>query len=193
MNQIRNLDAAHALAIYAMYIMNGYNEAAADGSDPSELQEQVGHIGVADAITRLAGIVGEYLASPYIKALGEHHPGVFEYEILEPLGKWLHGNSKCTSEEFRAELDRRFRAWMADERLQAVAGQMELARNAVKAKMAYRAALRELEIATTGREGEWSRPVRIHVEEYIDIVGHLAHLHPTSPLEALLAVAGGKF
>jgi hypothetical protein len=35
--------------------------------------------------------------------------------------------------------------------------------------------------------------VRIHVEEYIDIVGHLAHLNPTSPLEALLAIAGGKF
>jgi len=77
--------------------------------------------------------------------------------------RWASGYAGTASapSKFRAEPDRRFHAWMADERLEAVARQMELARNAVKAKNAYRAALRELEIATTGREGGWSRPVRI--------------------------------
>lgn len=58
--------------------------------------------------------------------------------------------------------------------------------------MTYKAALRELEIATAGREGGWSGRVRLHVEQYIDIVGRMAQLHPTSSLEALLAIAGGK-
>lgn len=70
------------MAVHAMYIMNGYGEVAAGGSEASELQEQVGHIGVADAIASVAAVVGEYLAAQDISALGEHHPGVFEYEIL---------------------------------------------------------------------------------------------------------------
>lgn len=133
MNQSRSIEAAHALAMHAMYIMNGYSEAASGGRDASVLQEQVGHIGVADTIASLAAVVGDYLASPEVTALGGHQPGVFEYEILEPLGKWLHGNSKCTAHEFRAELNRCFRAWMADQSLEAVVGQMELARKAVDA------------------------------------------------------------
>lgn len=192
MNQIRHNVAAHAVAMYAIYLMNGYQEACAAAGNASELQEQRGQLGLAQALANLAAIVDNYLGSADVKALGDGHPGVFEYEILEPLGKWLHAHSTCSPANFKAELDRRFRAWMKDERLEDMVDQLQLARRVVDTKTAYRNALRDLEVATSGREGGWSRPVRMHVEDYIDIVGRLAHLHPTSSLEALLAIAGGK-
>jgi hypothetical protein len=39
-------------------------------------------------------------------------PGVFEYEVLEPMGAWFADHSQCSRADFCLELDRQFRRFM---------------------------------------------------------------------------------
>lgn len=192
MTQDQTEATIHSVALIAMYLMIGY-EAEDRRLNGSELQDMSGHLGVADELSRIASTLHEHLQSPEAQALGHDYPGVLEYEVIEPLGQWLHANSMCTIEQARDEFARRFDAWLKNE---AAAGEelhvLELARKAVEARASYHAALRELEVVTAGREGGWPRFRRNRVEEFIDTIGGLVELHPTSPLQALVAVANGK-
>lgn len=189
MNQEDTKAATHSIALIAMYLMNGY-EAEARGSSSSQLQELSGHLAVADEIARIAQEIHDVLETEALPVGGEY-PGVLEYEVIEPLGKWLHANSMCTLDQARSEFASRFEAWMKGEPAQANLNALELARKAVDARTAYKAALRDLEVATTGRDGGWPRFRRNRVEEIIDTIGVLVEHHPTSPLQALIAVANG--
>lgn len=181
--------STHSVALIAMYLMNGY-EAEARASASSQLQELSGHLGVAEEIARIAAEIHEHLETEALP-VGVEYPGVLEYDVVEPLGKWLHANSMCTLEQARAEFARRFEAWVKDEPGEPDVKAVELARKAVDARAAYKAALRDLEVATTGRECGWPRLRRNRVEEIIDTIGALVEHHPTSPLQALIAVANG--
>lgn len=189
MNQQEAKAATHSVALIAMYLMNGY-EAEARGSNSSQLQELSGHLAVADEIARVAQEIHEVLETEALP-VGDGYPGVLEYEVIEPLGKWLHANSMCTLDQARSEFASRFEAWMKGEPAQAELNALELARKAVEARTAYKAALRDLEVATTGRDAGWPRFRRTRVEEIIDTIGVLVEHHPTSPLQALIAVANG--
>lgn len=181
---------AHSVALIAMYLMNGY-EAEARIMSSSKLQEMSGHLGVADELACVAAAIHDHLESPEAQALGTEYPGVLEYEVIEPIGQWLHANSICTVDEARTEFARRFEAWMKEEPAAALPSVLEIARKAVEARVAYRAALLELETATAGREGGWPRFRRTRVEEIIDTTAEAVKHHPTSPLQALVAVAQG--
>ena len=190
MNDEQAKAARHSIALIAMYLMNGY-EAEARASNSSQLQEVAGHLAVADEIARIAAEIHEQLETEAL-AVGGEYPGVLEYDVIEPLGKWLHANSMCTLDQARDEFARRFEAWMKDEPDEADVNAVELARKAVDARSAYKAALHDLEVATTGREGGWPRFRRNRVEEFIDTISVLVEHHPNSPLHALIAVANGK-
>lgn len=190
MNQQEAQAATHSVALIAMYLMNGY-ETEARSANSCELQQLSGHLAVADAIARIAQGIHEILETEALP-VGDGYPGVLEYEVIEPLGKWLHANSMSALEQTLAEFARRFEAWVKDEPREGDLNALELARKAVDARVAYMAALRELEVATTGREGGWPRFRRNRVEEIIDTIGVLVEHHPTSPLQALIAVATGN-
>lgn len=190
MNQVDAKATTHSVAMIAMYLMNGY-EAEARALNGSELQELSGHLAVADEIARISAAIHEQLETEALP-VGLEYPGVLEYEVIEPLGKWLHANSMCSIEQAGAEFARRFEAWVKEEPAEADLNVLELARKAVDARTGYKAALRELEVVTTGREGGWPRFRRNRVEEFIDTIGVLVEHHPTSPLQALVAVASGK-
>lgn len=192
MNQDDAKATTHSVAMIAMYMMNGY-EAEARKLNGSELQDLSGHLAVADEIARIAGAIHADLETEALPVGGEY-PGVLEYEVIEPLGQWLHSHSMCTIDEARAEFARRFLAWMTDQQAAADAqvSVLELARKAVEARAGYLAALRELEVATSGRVGGWPQYRRQRVEEYVATIGTLVQEHPTSPLQALIAVASGR-
>jgi hypothetical protein len=190
MNQDEAKATTHSVAMIAMYLMNGY-EAEARALNGSELQDLSGHLAVADEIARISAAIHEMLETEALP-VGGQYPGVLEYEVIEPLGKWLHAHSMCTIEEGVAEFARRFEAWMKNEPAEADLNVLELARNAVEARAGYKAALREFEVATTGGEGGWPSFRRNRVEEFIDAIGDLVDHQPTSPLQALIAVANGK-
>jgi hypothetical protein len=190
MNQEHTKAATHSVALIAMYLMNGY-EAEARASSGSQLQELSGHLAVADEFARIASAIHEHLETEALP-VGIEYPGVLEYEVVEPLGKWLHANSMCTPEQACAEFARRFQAWLEDEPREADLNTLELARQAVDARSAYKVALRELEVATSGREGGWPRFRRNRVEEFIDTIGVLVEHRSTSPLQTLIAIANGS-
>lgn len=191
MNQDDANATTHSVAMIAMYMMNGY-EAEGRKLNSSELQDLSGHLAVADEIARIAAAIHADLEAEALPVGGEY-PGVLEYEVIEPLGAWLHANSMCSIEEARGEFARRFVAWMTDKQAGADAEVtvLELARKAVDARIAYLGALRELEVATSGRPGGWPQYRRQRVEEYLATIATLVQAHPAQPLQALVATARG--
>lgn len=189
MTQDNSKATMHSVALIAMYLMAGYNAAARE-LPPSQLQELSGHLAVADEVARIAAAIHEVLETEAL-AVGGEAPGVLEYEVIEPMGAWIHAHSMCTIQQASDEFSRRYLAWMGQVPEEGNLNVLELARKAVEARGAYVAALRALEQATAGREGGWPRQRRQRVEEYIDVIGVVADSHPNSPLQTLLAVAGG--
>lgn len=111
MEQCRNI------ALQAAYLTIGYqHEAAKHGADEMpKYQQDNGHLATVDRMAELAVIVDEYQNLPYMQKLLKEDgwPGVHEYEVTEAMGVWFHSHSTCTPEQFRAELDRQTREWLA--------------------------------------------------------------------------------
>jgi hypothetical protein len=103
---------ARELARFAMYLLKGYDELCRTRTSLPKLQEREGHIGVATTLAEMAAVVSDYLASKAARKLGDDYPGVFEYEVLEPMGAWFADHSQCSRADFCLELDRQFRRFM---------------------------------------------------------------------------------
>lgn len=117
MNQSDVRAFAQSVALYAMYLLRGYEANMRYPDKMPALQEQVGHIGVADRIASLAAVTVDYMqgegaALVDSKYQGMDFPGVFEYEVMEALGSWLADESTCTDAEYRAGLARQFTIFM---------------------------------------------------------------------------------
>jgi hypothetical protein len=106
MNEDEIRAKSHSVAMIAMYMMNGYEEETRR-LNGSKLPELSGHLAVADEIARIAAAIDADLNTEAL-AVGGEYPGVLEYEVIEPLGKWLHANSMCSIEGARSEFARRF-------------------------------------------------------------------------------------
>ncbi len=77
----------------------------------SVLERTAGYIGLASDLIRYAEIVATFLWKHTDQ--DTNYPGVFEYEVTEPLGAWLVANwSDDHVIGFEAELEHRFDAFM---------------------------------------------------------------------------------
>lgn len=103
------LDELLNIAVQSQYLTAGH------GTIYSELQEKQGHVAVAQRIAELAVIVHDMLRSKDVVdvIMDVGFPGVFEYEIAEPMGTWFANHSLCTDDQFRAELQKRVTEWLS--------------------------------------------------------------------------------
>ena len=67
-----------------------------------------GQIGLADWLSSLAEIVERKFSE-----LPDDLPGVYHYEVVEPLGTWLCSSDRMDQKSFEAELDRRTQEFLA--------------------------------------------------------------------------------
>ena len=106
-------DEMSNIALQAIYIANAYNVHAASHNELPEHQEQLGHIETMHRIVGLGEIVHNIEELPAMKEINEQAawPGVYEYEVVEPMGRWFAENSMCDDAEFEAELRKRTNAW----------------------------------------------------------------------------------
>lgn len=75
-------------------------------------EHQDGFMGIIYDLDHFAALVDQWSAE--FEAGGGCYEAVFDYDIVEPLGAWLHGNlTTCTDEEFIAELVRMVAEWNA--------------------------------------------------------------------------------
>lgn len=112
-------DAVLGAAMQAQYLITGYdNEQRRLKYPGSVLQNEGGHLEVASRVSELALVAHEYLQTPPMLAHNQagDWPGVYEYEVSEPTGRWLQQNSTCTDEEFRQELEQRTEQWFHNSR-----------------------------------------------------------------------------
>ena len=70
-----------------------------------------GHIGFIDTAETYAISIAQWLAER-----DDNHPGVLEYEIIEPMGEWLivHEAPLPSTEAVLAEFQKRYLAWIED-------------------------------------------------------------------------------
>lgn len=73
-----------------------------------------GFLGVVDQCDTMADALEEWYEA-YAEIESPDWPGCFDYEITEEMGSWLFNNFNCGKREFKDELDRRVKKWMADD------------------------------------------------------------------------------
>lgn len=104
----------NAVAVQAMFLYEGalYKldvHRTAEKLDPSIGEHDAldrGYVGMAFDLAKHAEQIAAFLA-PYEDNPRMEWPGVFEYEVTEPLGRWYADNPHCTWDEFQVELERR--------------------------------------------------------------------------------------
>lgn len=93
---------ARAVAMLSMHMLDGYREEGVkDPSRCSEMQAQGGWISVTQRLAELAMQFQDWIAT-WIGD-GRDYPGVFEYEVVESMGRWFYSHSMCMADEFMAE------------------------------------------------------------------------------------------
>lgn len=90
----------HGRAAHAMYLMRGF--------DSSGIGSNSGHIETAYRLAVLAQIVSDL----YIEYKDWDFPGVFDYEVTEPMGDWFAHWQNCSDDEFRTKLRLEFSRFM---------------------------------------------------------------------------------
>ena len=83
---------SHAQNLAFLYAGALTKDRKKDGFDAHE-----GHIGFVDSCEPLARQIADHLNLPQFAQVS--HPGVVEYEIIEPLGKWILDNPVRRSDE----------------------------------------------------------------------------------------------
>lgn len=87
-------------AVHAAYLLRGFDNA---------LQDAVaGHIEAAYRLSELAQIVSDL----YIEYKDWDFPGVFDYEVTEPMGDWYASWQNCSDDDFLNALRLKFSEFM---------------------------------------------------------------------------------
>lgn len=105
-------DGDNAAALQAIYLACGAEDYMREYPTAYDLEPLGGHIGLMEMLADFGGAVRDYITSNTDESTP--YPGVFEYEVTEPLGRWVIANlsEPFLKVLFMAELDRRFRLFM---------------------------------------------------------------------------------
>jgi len=110
------------LAVQLVYLVAGIEQGLKKheitnlmlGSDaPHPLVADSGHIGMVMNQVFKAELITRYIAGRY---RGWQFPGVFEYEVTEPLGVWIAENPEASIADFTAQLESSSRAFFNPDR-----------------------------------------------------------------------------
>lgn len=103
-----------AIAQAAAHLTDGYlGKAQMDHANLPTYQADNGYLATTERIAALAILVHHALKD---YAGVQDWPGVYHYEVTEPMGSWFHANSTCTEDQFEIELRRRNAEWFAQGR-----------------------------------------------------------------------------
>lgn len=109
-------DAEH-VAANAIYLYMGY--ATATRMKPLSPEEQErrsdmynGEVGIMQQIAKLA--VFATVAEESVYAQEQEFPGVWHYEVAEPMGYWINDNFDAHESRFIDEIGKRAKAWVEE-------------------------------------------------------------------------------
>lgn len=104
-----------AVALTAIYLAFGFEQAHREDPVPAQpvydgwSESCQGQVGIMRQMIWYAELIEQWLESePRV------YPGVFHYEVVEPLGAWLYGCGDLTEDTLKAELARRTAEWMKE-------------------------------------------------------------------------------
>lgn len=109
-----------AVACCTAYLLAGFS--MVNGATTA-FQDNNGHTGVVERLAEIAAQIEDWLLTPEAERItAEGMPGVFYYEIVEPLGKWIHEAAEFGAGKVMAEFRRLFLTWVGfEEPVEAVA------------------------------------------------------------------------
>ena len=104
-------EVAHA----AIYLSIGFEDARRADDTGERYQAWTGgmgggHLECMSRLVELARIQEQWL----LDEGKDEFPGVFSYEVTEPLGTWIYTNGDPSDAEFRTELSRRWDEWLKE-------------------------------------------------------------------------------
>lgn len=120
-------------AVWSMFLWNGFMDACGRGLTAATPEQKAlydkhsYHAGIGmDGVARNVAEVAIHLADRFAEVWSARvwdadYPGVFEYEILEPLGTWLTGqevyNNGYALEPVAMKFDELFAEWLVTHQL----------------------------------------------------------------------------